>query len=294
MRRMRITASVALATAGVLCSLAAASASAEVPELGRCVKAEGVQQGKKTVYSGAYKGKNCTRLNPTGKGKYEFLPGPGVADHFRGIGEEPEPIIETVGGAQVECSEEIVEGEYTGPKTEKAKVSFGGCQTGTETVRECQTNPASEGVVEGTGTFEGELGVIKAGAKPTVGWDLKREGGGPDFVFECGVPPQTTLSVETIEGSVIGTLSRAFFGSDINKMSEYSALKYKASKGHQLPEMFEGAPQDVLSTKTVSGLTSTTEQTGLTTTVESRSGLGEPIEDPANQEKLEVKTYTLS
>jgi hypothetical protein len=276
---------------GVMCSFAVAGASAELPELGRCVKGEGTVQGKKTVYSGAYTGKNCTHLSPTKKGKYEFLPGPGAENHFYGIGEEPEPVLETTGGAKVECSEEIVEGEYTGPKSEKAKVTFGGCQTGTETVRECQTNPAKEGLVEGTGTFEGELGVITAGTKPIVGWDLKREGGGPAFVFECGIPPQT-LSLETIEGSVIGTLSRGFFGSDINKMSEYSTLKYKATKGLQQPEMFEGQAKDVLSTTTVSGLTSTTQQTGLTTTLESRSGLGEPIEEPTTREALEVKTFS--
>jgi hypothetical protein len=289
MRRTRITGSILIAIVGVLCLLAVADASAELPELGRCVKVEGTVQGKKTVYSGAYTGKNCTHLSPTKKGKWEFLPGPGPENHFYGIGEEPEPVLETTGGAQVECSEEIVQGEYTGPKTEKAKVTFGGCQTGTETVRECQTNPVKEGVVEGTGTFEGDLGVIAAGAKPIVGWDLKREGGGPAFVFECGVPPQT-LSLETIEGSVIGTLSRGFFGTDVNKMSEFSTLKYKAVKGLQQPEMFEGAAKDVLTTTTVSGVTSTTQQTGLTTKIEARSGLGEPIEEPTTREPLEVKT----
>jgi hypothetical protein len=291
MRRIRITAGVLFGTIAVLASFAAANASAELPELGRCVKVEGVQEGKKLVYSGAYKGKNCTHLSPTKKGKYEFLPGPGTANHFYGIGEEPEPQLQTTGGALVECSEEVVEGEYTGPKTFKAKVSFGGCETGTETVRECQTNPAKEGQIEGTGTFEGNLGVIKGGEKPIVGWDLKREGGGAAFVFECGIPPQT-ISTETIEGSVIGTLSRSFFGTDVNKMNEFATIKYKAVKGLQQPEMFEGAEKDVLTTTTLTGVTLSKEQTGLTTTLETRSGLGQPIEDPANREPLEVKTFT--
>ncbi len=291
MRRIRTTASVLLGTIAVLASFAAANASAELPELGRCVKVEGVQQGKKTVYNGPYTGKNCTHPSPTKRGKYEFLPGPGPASHFYGIGEEPEPKLETTGGTLVECSEMVVEGEYTGPKTLKAKVSFGGCETGTETVRECQTNPAKEGQVEGTGTFEGALGVIKAGEKPTVGWDLKREGGGPAFVFQCGIPPQT-VSLETIEGSVIGPLSRGFFGSDLNKMSEYAVTKYKAVKGLQQPEMFVGAEKDFFTTTTVTGVTVTKEQTGLTTKLEARSGLGQPIEDPVNRELLEVKTFT--
>jgi hypothetical protein len=292
MRRMRITGSVLLAALVVLCSLAAASASAELPELGRCVKTEGVVTGKKTVYSGGYKGKTCVAASPTKKGKYEFLAGPGPANHFYGIGEEPEPVLETTAGRKVECSEEVLEGEYTGPKTLKAKISFGGCSTGSEPRRNCQSNPVTEGQIEGGGTFEGTLGTITNAAKPVVGWDIKREGGGAAFTFECGIPPQG-LTAETIEGSVIAPLSKGFFGTDINKMSEYATLKYRQKKGLQLPEMFEGGAKDVLSTTLVEGLAApVTEQTGLETTVEARSGLGAPIEDPANREFLEVKTIT--
>jgi hypothetical protein len=291
MRRIKVIAGMLLAAVAVSAAFAATSASAaELPELGRCVKAESEVVKKRTVYKGEYKGKNCTRQSPTKKGKYEWLPGPGTANHFYGIGEEPEPQLETTGGALIECSEMVLEGEYTGPKTFKAKVSFGGCETGTETVRECQTNPAKEGVIEATGGFEGNLGVIKGGEKPTVGWDLKREGGGAAFVFECGIPPQT-LSLETIEGSVIAPLSRGFFGTDVNKMSEFATLKYKAVKGLQQPEMFEGGEKDVFTTTTVTGITTTKEQTGLNTTVEARSGLGQPIEEPSNRELLEVRTF---
>jgi hypothetical protein len=289
MRRLLIAGSVALASLAALSGLAAGSASAELPELGRCVKVEGTTVGKKTVYSGAYTNKSCIKSSPTKKGKYEFLPGPGAENHFYGIGEEPEPIIETVGGKKIECSEMVVEGEYTGAKTETAKVSFGGCVTGTEPIRDCQTNPVKEGVIEATGSFEGELGVIADGAKPTVGWDLKREG--VAFTFECGIPPQG-VTAETIEGSVIGELHRGFFGSDINKMSLYSQLRYRAAKGLQLPEAFEGKAKDVLTSKIVEGLTTSTEQTGLTTTQENSSGLGEPNENPENREPLEVKTFT--
>jgi hypothetical protein len=289
MKRLMTAGGIALASLATLSAIAAGSASAEVPELGRCVKVEGTVVGKKTLYGGGYTNKSCIKSSPTKKGKYEFLPGPGAEDHFYGIGEEPEPILETVGGKQIECAEMVVKGEYTGPKTEKAEVSFGGCQTGTEPIRFCQTDPAKEGVIEATGSFEGELGVIRAGAKPTVGWDLKREG--VAFVFECGVPPQG-LTAETIEGSVIGELHRGFFGSDINKMSLYSQLRYRAVKGVQTPEAFEGKAKEVLSSKIVEGLTTSTEQTGLTTTQENVSGLGEPNENPANREPLEVKTFT--
>jgi hypothetical protein len=289
MKRLLTAGSIALASLAAFGAIAAGSASAELPELGRCVKVEGTVVGKKTVYGGGYTNKSCIRSSSTKKGKYEFLPGPGTANHFYGIGEEPEPILETVGGKKIECSEMIVKGEYTGPKTEKAEVSFGGCQTGTEPVRECQTNPTDEGVITETGAFEGELGVITAGAKPIVGWDLKREGTG--FVFECGVPPQG-VTLETLEGSVIGELHKGFFGSDINKMSLYSQLRYRAVKGLQTPEAFEGKAKDVLTSKIVEGVTTSTEQTGLTTTQENQSGLGESSENPENREPLEVKTFT--
>jgi hypothetical protein len=292
MRRIRISGSILLAALVVCCSFAAASASAELPELGRCVRTEKVVTGKKSAYAAAYKGKTCTVLSPTKKGKYEFLPGPGAENHFYGIGEEPEPVLETTGGKKVECTEEVLEGEYTGPKTLKAKVSFGGCSTGTEPRRNCQSNPAKEGTIEGGGTFEGTLGQIAPGAKPVVGWDLKREGGGAAFTFQCGIPPQG-LTVETIEGSVIGALGKGFFGTDVNKMSEYATFKYRQKKGLQEPEMFEGGAKDVLSTTLVEGIAApVTEQTGLETTVEARSGLGEPIEEPKNREELEVKTIT--
>lgn len=291
MRRTKTIASVLLATIAALCSFAAANAAAELPELGRCVKAEGVVEGKKTVYSGAYASKTCTRLSPTGKGRYEFLPGPGPANHFYAVGEET--VLETVGGTKIECVDMAIEGEYTGPKTEKAsKVHFDACSTGTETVRACQTNPdkKAKGIIEGTG-FEGQLGVIAAGAKPTVGWDLKHEGEGPAFVFECGELPQP-VTLETIEGSVISTVTRQFLGSNLNKMSEFSGQRYRASKGLQQPEMFEGGAKDVLMATTVNGLTTTTEQMGLTSKLEVSSGPGKFNDPPESHEPSEIKTIT--
>ena len=53
MARIRL-AGVLLVAVASLGALTAASASAEIPELGRCVKVEGVQEGKKTVYHGKY------------------------------------------------------------------------------------------------------------------------------------------------------------------------------------------------------------------------------------------------
>lgn len=279
----------ALAAAVALGTLAVAGASAALPELGRCEKLTGVQEGKKLVYHGAYKNKSCTSLSHTGTGKYEWSPGPGTNNKFYGVATEPEPTLETTSGAKVICGEIDFKGEYTGPKTEKSTISLSGCETtaanGAHQV--CQTDPAKEGEIEGTQTLEGELGSIQAGSKPTVGWDLKHSG--ILLAYECGVAPETP-TLQSVEGSVIGVLSHGFAGTDINKMSLHSVIKYKAVGGLQMPEAFEGQAKDVLSTTTVAGLTKTTLQTGLTSTEETESGLGEAIENPANQEPLEVKT----
>ena len=287
MKIMRIAGSAVV----LACALGAtaSTASAALPELGRCAEVTGVQEGKKLVYHGAYRNKNCTAASRTHTGKYEFLPGPGANNKFYGVATEPEPVLETTSGAKVSCGEMIFKGEYTGAKTEKVSVSFGGCETtaanGAHQV--CQTNPAKEGEIEGLQALEGELGVIQAGSPSVVGWDLKHEGA--LFAYECGVLPEVP-SAQTVEGSVIGALSHGFFGTDLNKMSLHSVIKYKAKAGLQIPEAFEGQPKDVLSTTTLAGTTKTTAQTGLTTTEETESGLGESHESPVNQEALEVKT----
>jgi hypothetical protein len=290
MRRLRIMGSVMLAGASLAGALSTANASAALPELGRCLPVEGVKEGKKTVFHGAYTDRGCTHPVKAGhgNGKYEFTAGPGAENKFSGIANEPEPVLETTGGTKIECSVMIVKGEYTGAKTEKANVSLGGCQTGSGTsVKECQTNPAKEGEIEGSGEFEGELGTIASGSSPTVGWDLKRSG--PEFAYECAKTGEVPV-LYTVEGSVIGVLTRGFYGTDVNKMSIYAAIKYKQAHGKQEPESFEGMPQDVFTTTSVSGLVTQKEQTGLATTDETTSGKGEPIEEPANQEPLEVKT----
>lgn len=272
-----------------LTAVESGTAVAALPELGRCVKVEGVQSGKRIIYSGHYKNKNCTSASPTSKGKYEFLAGPGANNKFYGTAAEPEPVFETTAGAKLRCGLIVFKGEYTGAKTEKVTISLGGCETtaanGAHQV--CQTDPAKEGEIESTESFEGELGTIQSGAKPIAGWDL--EHGGPLFIYDCGTPPEVP-SLQTIEGSVIGALSRGFFGTDLNRMSLYSVIKYKATKGLQTPESFEGKAKDVLSTKVISALTTTTVQTGLTTTEETTSGAGEVAEGTAGQEPLEVKT----
>lgn len=266
----------------VLSAFAASAASAQPPELGRCVKVEAVKEGKKTTYHGAYGNRGCTTLNAHKKGKYEWLPGPGAKNKYSGVAVAPSPLFRTTGGQTISCSDIVFKGEYTGAKTETATVTMDGCETPFH--RPCQTNPAKEGQIEGPSALKGELGVIsKAKKTPTVGWDLKGEG--VLFTFQCGKPPEV-LNLETIEGSVIGAVTGGGF-SNIDRMSIFSVIKYKAVAGKQLPESFEGGPKDTLLLNSITEKTS--EQTGLTATEESESGLGEPIEKPENQEPLEIK-----
>jgi hypothetical protein len=262
--------------------VAAMTATAEVPELGRCTKVAGVMEGKKTVYSGGYTSPHCTKAKPGHDGKYEWTPGPGAQNKFFGVGEEPE--LETVGGVKITCSSATFKGEYTGPKTEKVGLSLQLCEDAAK--RACQTTPAKSGEIAEVGTLEGTLAFVNS-AKATAGWDLKREGGtGPILTYYCGTLPE---SVKTVEGSVIGQLKGGFFA-DLNKMSKFSRIGYVASKGKQVPEAFEGLPVDVLTTTTSGVEQRSPEQTGLTTLEATTSGEGNPVEEESKQEALEVKT----
>ncbi len=267
----------------VLGAVVASAAQAELPELGRCVAVEGVQEGKKTVYSGAYGSASCVHARPAHNGKYEWEPGPGAKSKFFGVAEEP--VLETVGGEKVSCAVAVFKGEYTGPKTEKETVQFEICEDAAK--RPCQTTPAKEGVITEGVALEGHLAYIDS-AKKTVGWDLEHEGGsGAMFTYYCGKLPET---IHTIEGSVIGQVKHGFFGNDLNKMSFKATIAYKATRGKQLPEAFEGQPSDTLTTTTVGLETRANEQTGLTSLLETDSGEGENIPNEENREPLEIRT----
>jgi hypothetical protein len=114
----------------------------------------------------------------------------------------------------------------------------------------------------------GTLGVDKRGstsAKNKIGLDLSPSGGeGAILTFSCGA------SAVSVNGSVIAPVKS-------NKMSQTSTLKYRATKGKQKPEGFEGAPKDVLG---VSLNGAPAEPAGLLLTV-----------TVTNAEALEVNAY---
>jgi len=104
---------------------------------------------------------------------------------------------------------------------------------------------------------EGEIGFIKATAPGiNVGFDLKPQ---PPLTslatYECG----NLGELNKIEGSVIAKIL------PLNKMTTATSLTYKVSKatGQQVPESFEGAPKDTLSTTFTKGIESSTGESSL-------------------------------
>jgi hypothetical protein len=253
-----------------LSAVAVSSASAALPELGRCEPVEAVKEGKKTVHHGVYSNKACTVHNAKTKGKYEWTAGPGANNTF--TAETSEWILETQDGAKVECTEGTLKGaEFTGPKTEKfSSIELANCLTGLG--KHCQTNPRDENFIEDPTSVEGELGTIKGTApKQTYGWDLK----GVKFLFTCGTPPEAEV-IELVEGSVIGAIKRGE-SSNLNVMASNTQVFYKQEEGSQLPEAFEGGSKDTLTTTAIAGASKTEEQTGLSGAQLSRN-FGEPLE----------------
>jgi hypothetical protein len=236
------------------------TASAALPELGRCVPVEGVKEGKKTVYHGNYGNKGCTREKP-GAGKYEWSAGPGAETTFSGAGSAEAATLETVAGRQVACGVGRSEGEYTGSKTEKLTFTLNNCEEAALHVP-CQSiYPEEKEVkpIEGTiktGALEGELGFITAGEKPKVGWAIKPSIGSEIALFECG----STLGLGTkvvLEGAFITSLKRP-----VDKMAEEFHQKYAAIDGVQTPERLEGGAAEALTATFLTGLEETSEEIG--------------------------------
>jgi hypothetical protein len=237
--------------------------NAPLPALGRCVKA--------AHGSGAYEGRFCVHLKVAHKANGKWLPGPGARPKF--TGKTGEVTFETAGAKSITCTSASVAGEYTGPKTETAKLTMSGCRY-PATNQPCQSSPTAEGTIEASGSLTGELGFITIPSSPftpTVGWDLK----GLSMTFACEKLLEPSATTGTIEGSVIAPLS------PVNMMSGSSTLTYAATSGKQLPEMFEGAEADTLTMKLRTGLEETVEQSGVTMN-----------QTTTNEESLEVKAQT--
>jgi hypothetical protein len=234
-------------------AIASATASAALPEIGRCEKVEGILEGKKTVYHGGYTNASCVAVSSTKTGKYEWHPGPGAKKGFSGSGGPA--TIETVGGQKITCTESISEGEITGAKTATVHLNLHQCSDPAVAQSSCQSsgNPPSSSEIASE-PLEGEIGYIATAPKQVVGLDVKHSPNIAAFYCAKGVEVAVTGS---LEGSVIAPFKQ------LNKMSTEDLLKYKATKGIQAPEKFEGGAKDTLVMNLINGLSKTTEQAGL-------------------------------
>ena len=219
--------------------IGAASASAALPELGRCVKV--------TAGSGGYNRSNCIAKSKTHTGEFEWMPGPGANAKFEEKWSNPQ--FETTTGARIVCSFAFLNGEFTGTKGEKIipPVTLQGCgMVGPKF--QCYTNTLEPGTIESETPLVGDLGDIPGStnpANPWLGWDLKPESGSTLVMFQCGEAkvPQYIVS---FSGSMIGRVRVT------NKMQPTFLLNYKQEKGIQKPEAFIGGSPDTLTQETTS------------------------------------------
>ncbi|HEY4427081.1 MAG TPA: hypothetical protein VGN08_02650 [Solirubrobacteraceae bacterium] len=221
-----------------------------LPEIGKCVKTP--------VGQGIYAGSSCiTVAKKAGTGKYEWTQvNASEKQTFKGTGGETKFV--TAGHGTIKCIDANLTGEWRGPKTATVEIEFQGCENSHEQV--CQTTPPNKSEIK-TLPLEGELGFIKNQVKEgkplvTIGLDLKPQSPLTELAtYECGGGPS---ELNRLEGSVIGEIK------PIDKMTLESNLVYRTtSAGNQLPESFQEAEKDTLTTTFQSGLESTSAPTAL-------------------------------
>lgn len=200
------------------------TASPALPELGRCVVlARAV---------GRYKTAACTtKSTAEDSGSYEWDPWPAANERFASTGGTAK--LETAAKSTVQCTESALTGEYTGSQSMRLTIRFAGCDAPGALGGRCQSEGAPEGEIQ-TSALSGQLGVIKAAKKPTVGWDIKPAEGSYVATFKCG---QADVA---LVGSVIAPVT------SVDKMTSAFVLKLKAAKGVQKPTQFEAAISDIL------------------------------------------------
>lgn len=224
----------------------------ELPEFGRCIKLAPGSDGR-------YKTSACTKLSAGGdSGRFEWQPWPLHDNGFSSKGGTAK--LETPEGVAVSCRESSFTGEYAGRQLGRAPLALTGCEaSGRSLVFEggisgaCQSEGAPAAEIK-TGPLSATIGVIKAGKKPSIGWDLKPVSGSDLAVFECSPSYPIHLA-----GSVIAPVTR------VNKMVNSFTLNYSASNGRQAVETLGTVP-DVLAVRANVGSVEGEEPIGLTMT----------------------------
>ncbi len=251
MRRIRIT---ALCLALVLTTgvIVATSASAKLPEWGRCVA------GAK----GKYRNAACTEpVAKRAEGSYEWKHSPNNEVIRNGAGEA---VLETVGGTKIRCSH--FEGELWIPETTDTVVTdvhltFVECVE-PKSGASCQNG--AKGEIKST-KLQGVLGYIAGGGTetPSVGLSLApAPGQGALAEFTCPElrPEQIVLGKPGGGGhgdSVIATIT------PVDLMTPEFKLTYSETSGVQSPTKFEGEGNEDVLEMSFNGRKGAFEQTGL-------------------------------
>ena len=222
MKRLR-SGGLCLVAVVAVSALAAASASAEAPEMGRCVK---VAPG-----TGHFATSKCTS-HKTG-GEFEWLPG-AVKTKFTGVGGVG--TLETVLKLRVTCKTEASSGEFTSPKMAgNIQVKFAGCESGGF---KCSTSGAPLGEIK-TNTLAGTL-VWENKLKHKTALDLVPASTELFVEFDCG-----PLNAK-VRGSVLTNVKSG-------ETKTVFPLKFTDKEGHQKPEFYETTSgeqiKDVLESK---------------------------------------------
>lgn len=209
----------------------AASASAEAPEFGRCVKQHG----------GIYSNSGCTETE-AGVNKFEWEPGPGAK---RGFTESLKPettFVWELSGSwdKATCTGQSATGEYTGPKTVgHVKMVFTGCTKGSFV---CPTLILSP--------LKGEVGIYELGETALtdkIGLKLMPEEGPGELVqFFCAAERPNSTHWEYVwrGGSMIVSLKSNH--QYLKKTLRYRRICFEHMRhlARQVPTNFVGETPD--------------------------------------------------
>lgn len=223
MKRIRLVGLCVVAVVAMSAAVAA-SASASLPERGKC--ASGTEfENKGCTVSGA---KNKFKWVPNVKTAFSMTSG---AATIRSSAEAP----------PVECAKSKSKGDFIGPKGSEFAVTFEGCSSAGE---KCTGGAKAKAGQVITNKLEGIIGFISPGV---VGEDVKAVGGGVLASFKCG-----PNNVE-IDGSVIGEIGSGVY----NMAASTETLTFREAGGKQEPTKLEGGPEDTLNSE-IDGLGSGT------------------------------------
>jgi hypothetical protein len=242
--------------------ISVASASAEAPEFGRCLK---TKEGGGTKYTTA----KCTVVASGEKEIFEWYPAFGESKPLVKAGFttklKPETIatLTTIAGSKIICKGETSGGQYTGNKAVGGVIlKFTGCETAGG---QCNSVGESAGKVTWN-EVGGALGIWQTGeteVKDKPGISLRPTTGEELVEFFCGG------LVVKVRGSIIVPVPG-------NAMKLSATVKLTTYKGKQKPEKFVGGPQEVPECKLAAAAY---EQCGLMLTL-----------IQTNEEKVEVST----